>query len=156
MVPNYLCDMFYRRKIVLALLQVFGGSLEKINLQKLLFLVCQKQEKPDYEFIPYLFGCFSHSLKADLVTMVNKNFLTEDEPSYTKKDRKNYLTLEAKACADVRKKYIDDFAKTKDLHFFQGTSQQFHFVGHNPFMIIGTFHPKFPAAKKVEPQLKLF
>jgi len=63
---------------------------------------------------------------------------------------------EAKACADVRKKYIDDFAKTKDLHFFLGTSQQFHFVGHNPFMIIGTFHPKFPVPKKVEPQLKLF
>lgn len=63
---------------------------------------------------------------------------------------------EAKACIDVRKKYLDDFAKTKDLHLFLGTSQQFHFVGHNPFMVIGTFHPKIPAAKKVEPQLKLF
>jgi len=85
--------MFYRRKIVLALLQAFGGRLDKINLQKLLFLVCQKQEKPDYEFIPYLFGCFSHSLKADLVTMVGKDFLTEDESAYTKKDRRNYVTL---------------------------------------------------------------
>jgi hypothetical protein len=41
----------------------------------------------------------------------------------------------------VRKKYFDDFAKTKDLHFFLGTSQLHHFVSHNPFMIIGTFHP---------------
>ena len=49
---------------------------------------------------------------------------------------------EQKAIADVRKKYFDDFAKTKDLHFYLGTTQAFHFQSHNPFMIIGTFHPK--------------
>lgn len=49
---------------------------------------------------------------------------------------------ERKATADVRKKYFDDFAKTKDLHLFLGTSQVHHYVSHNPFMIIGTFHPK--------------
>lgn len=49
---------------------------------------------------------------------------------------------EQKAIADVRKKYFDDFAKTKDLHLFLGTSQVHHYVSHNPFMIIGTFHPK--------------
>ena len=85
--------MFYRRKIILALLQAFGGRLEKINLQKLLFLVCQKQKEPEYDFIPYLYGCYSHSAKADLFTMVKKKFLTEDETGYSKKDRKNYLVL---------------------------------------------------------------
>lgn len=85
--------MFYRRKIILALLQVFGGRLEKINLQKLLFLVSQKQKEPEYDFIPYLYGCYSHSAKADLSTMVKKNFLAEDETGYLKKDRKNYLLL---------------------------------------------------------------
>jgi uncharacterized protein (DUF488 family) len=85
--------MFYRRKIILALLQVFGGRLEKISLQKLLFLVCQKQKEPEYDFIPYLYGCYSHSAKADLFTMVKKDFLTEDETGYSKKDRKNYLAL---------------------------------------------------------------
>ncbi|MBI9038853.1 MAG: hypothetical protein JEY97_12020 [Bacteroidales bacterium] len=49
---------------------------------------------------------------------------------------------ERKACEDVRKKYFDDFAKTKDLHFFLGTSQVYHFIGKNPFLILGTFHPK--------------
>jgi hypothetical protein len=38
--------MFYRRKIILALIEFFDGELEKIRLQKLLFLFCQKQEKP--------------------------------------------------------------------------------------------------------------
>jgi hypothetical protein len=49
---------------------------------------------------------------------------------------------EQKACSDVKKKYFDDFSKTKDLHFFLGTSQVHHFTGKNPFLIIGTFHPK--------------
>lgn len=74
-------------------MQVFGGRLEKINLQKLLFLVCQKQKEPEYDFIPYLYGCYSHSAKADLSTMVKKDFLIEDETAYSKKDKKNYLSL---------------------------------------------------------------
>lgn len=55
-----------------------------------------------------------------------------------------------RACEDVRKKYFDDFAKTKDLHFFLGTMQVYHNVSPNPFIIIGTFHPK------KEDQLHLF
>ncbi len=57
---------------------------------------------------------------------------------------------EKKAIADVRKKYFDDFAKTKDLHFFLGTTQAHHHVSLNPFIIIGTFQPK------IELQMKLF
>lgn len=49
---------------------------------------------------------------------------------------------EKKACEDVRKKYLDDFANTKDLHFFLGTTQAHHKRSRNPFVIIGTFHPK--------------
>jgi len=54
---------------------------------------------------------------------------------------KNHQGDERKACADVRKKYFDDFALTKDLHFFLGTSKSRHFMARNPFSIIGTFHP---------------
>jgi len=49
---------------------------------------------------------------------------------------------EAKATEDVKNKYFNDFAKTKDLHLFLGTTLMHHYVSQNPFMIIGTFHPK--------------
>ncbi len=62
----------------------------------------------------------------------------------------NHKGDEEKAVEDVKKKYFDDFAKTKDLYFFLGTSQRHHFTGKNPFMIIGTFHPK------IDNQLSLF
>ncbi len=83
--------MFYRRKIILALLQVFNDRLDKINLQKLLFLICEKQADPVYEFVPYLYGCYSYSAKADLSTMVKKNFLDENETGYSRKDQVDYL-----------------------------------------------------------------
>jgi hypothetical protein len=54
-----------------------------------------------------------------------------------------------KACEDVKKKYLDDFAKTKDLYLFLGTTREFHLIAPNPFVIIGTFHPK----KVVQPSL---
>lgn len=57
---------------------------------------------------------------------------------------------EQKAIADVRKKYFDDFAKTKDLHFYLGTTQAHHLRSTNPFLIIGTFTPK------IETQQSLF
>ncbi|AVQ12945.1 Uncharacterized protein XB16_2638 [Leptospira santarosai] len=49
---------------------------------------------------------------------------------------------EVKACEDVKKKYFEDFAKTKDYYFFLGTTKQHHYVAPNPFVIIGNFRPK--------------
>jgi hypothetical protein len=56
---------------------------------------------------------------------------------------------EQKAIADVRKKYFDDFAKTKDLYLFLGTTRAHHHVSLNPFLIIGTFHPKIELQEKL-------
>lgn len=63
---------------------------------------------------------------------------------------RRYEGDEAKACADVKKRYFDDFAKTKDLYLFLGTTRVHHLRAPNPFVIIGTFHPK-----KIE-QISLF
>jgi hypothetical protein len=64
---------------------------------------------------------------------------------------KRHEGKEGKACKDVRKKYFDDFAKTKDLYLFLGTTYIFHMrKASNPFVIVGTFHPK------PDKRLKLF
>lgn len=85
--------MFYRRKIILSLLQLFDGELEKIRLQKLLFLFTKKQDIPEYDFIPYKYGCFSYSANADLTTMVKQGLLTECEISFAKNDKTDYLKI---------------------------------------------------------------
>lgn len=78
--------MFYRRKIILALLQLFDGQLDKIRLQKLLFLFANKQSKAEYDFIPYKFGCYSYSANADMTAMVTRGFLNEDEKHFYLKE----------------------------------------------------------------------
>jgi hypothetical protein len=45
---------------------------------------------------------------------------------------------EKAALAKVRQKYFDEFTK-KDLHFFLGTTQEFHYRAPNPWVIIGVF-----------------
>jgi hypothetical protein len=47
------------------------------------------------------------------------------------------------AIEKVRQKYFDEFSK-KDLHFFLGTTKQFHNIAPNPFIIIGVFYPPIP------------
>ena len=61
--------MYYRRKYILALIQEFGGSLDHLNLQKLLFLATRKQDKKSFDFVPYMYGCFSFQANQDLSTM---------------------------------------------------------------------------------------
>jgi uncharacterized protein YwgA len=83
--------MFYRRKIILALLQTFDGHLPKISLQKLLFLFTSRQTKPDYDFVPYMYGCYSFSANADLVAMIKHGQLSEDKISFTKISTTDYV-----------------------------------------------------------------
>ncbi|MDD2629580.1 MAG: hypothetical protein PHV61_05350 [Limnochordia bacterium] len=44
----------------------------------------------------------------------------------------------------VKQKYFDTFLK-KDLHFFLGTTRQYHNWARNPFIIIGAFYPPMPS-----------
>lgn len=85
--------MFYRRKIILSLLQLFDGQLDKIRLQKLLFLFTQRQTKSEYDFVPYRFGCYSYSANADMNAMVSKGLLGENEKRFEKLDNIDYLKL---------------------------------------------------------------
>ena len=62
-----------------------------------------------------------------------------------------YKISEEEACKKVKEKYLNDFAKKKDLYFFLGTTKRYHFFAKNPFIIIGTFTPPFP--KPQEPSL---
>ena len=45
------------------------------------------------------------------------------------------------ACKKVKEKYLDYMWHQRDIHFFMGTTKQFHHVAPNPFIIIGTFYP---------------
>ncbi|MCG3148539.1 MAG: hypothetical protein PCFJNLEI_01983 [Verrucomicrobiae bacterium] len=51
----------------------------------------------------------------------------------------------------VKHKYLTEFSQ-RDLHFFLGTTQQFHSVAPNPWVIVGVFAPPF----EHQPELGIF
>lgn len=80
MAPKKHPNLFYRQKLLIALLQIFGGKLSNIDLQKYLFLFTQTcQDDKSYEFVPYRFGCFSFQSYADRKKMVEFGILADSD-----------------------------------------------------------------------------
>ena len=76
--------MFYRKKILLNLLNAFGGRLNKISFIKLLFLFSVPDEaraRPYYEFVPYDYGAFSFTAYSDINGMKRDGIIDEDVAS---------------------------------------------------------------------------
>ena len=107
--------MYYRRKILLSLLQAFDNKLEKISLQKLLMLFAKMQSKQDYHFVPYKFGCFSFQANADLLTMVKYQQVAENGKFWLRTDTTDYISelkeSDRKALRTIKNLYV---GKSKD------------------------------------------
>lgn len=105
--------MFYRRKIILALLQAFEGRLPQVNLYKLLLIVSKQQLKTEYDFVPYMYGCYSFSLYADIATMCKKGLLKEEkDKSICRLDKKNYFSTLTEADKKIILSVHQKFAKS--------------------------------------------
>jgi hypothetical protein len=103
--------VFYRRKIILALLEMFDDRLDKISLQKLLFLFSRRQGKPVYDFVPYRFGCYSYSANADIATMVKKGLLKELDNSVLRQEEESYFTQLTPQDQDLIRQVRSDFGQ---------------------------------------------
>ena len=103
--------MYYRRKTVLSLLEVFGNELEKTRLQKLLFLFTKKQESPAYDFVPYKYDCFSFHANADLHTMIKYNQVSKQKKKWVRTEKKSWLNelkpQDRKSLLELKREYGD-------------------------------------------------
>lgn len=72
------CTLLSRMRYILGILDICGGSLKQIELQKYLFLYIQKvwSKAPPYQFIPYYYGCFSFQSDKDLEYLRAKELLS--------------------------------------------------------------------------------
>lgn len=71
--------MYYRRKILLALVEAFGSRLKRTDCQKLLFLFCQYTKQNFYDFFPYKYGGFSFVSYQDKHRLATQGFLGNDD-----------------------------------------------------------------------------
>jgi uncharacterized protein (DUF488 family) len=119
--------MFYRRKIILSLIELLGGEVEKLRFQKLLFLYAMRKQEPEYDFVPYKFGCYSYSAIADMNTMVKKGYLTESENKYGKLDSTNYLQKLKTADRNILQEVVSDYGQMSSNALIKHTYLNFPF-----------------------------
>jgi uncharacterized protein (DUF488 family) len=83
--------MFYRRRLLLALLQAHGGRAEKMRLHKLLLLLMAQRGEAAFHFVPYKFGAFSYQANADLVTLAKQQLVANHEKEWELTDTEDHL-----------------------------------------------------------------
>lgn len=145
--------MFYRRKILLSLLQVFNGELNKISLQKFLFLLSRQQVEKSFHFVPYKFGCYSFQANADLGTMVKYGLVAELDMNWRKTDTKDYF-LELKSKDQIAIRYIkNQFGMLTKDELIQLTYKNYPFYAINSTIASSLLSTE--ELKKVEKQKPL-
>lgn len=70
---------YNRQKLLLFLLEHAGGTLSKIDLQKLLFLYLEETGANHYAFVPYRFGCYSFLAADDLDLLQKRGWLEQNK-----------------------------------------------------------------------------
>lgn len=100
-------------------------------------------EKRDGEFkvvrkLPYKFSYKIEDSNGKIRTMMIEDW--ETGALYWKMMKK--YNNEKTACEKVKQKYLDEFSIKHDLHLILGSTQKYHHVSPNPFIIIGTFYPQ--------------
>lgn len=103
--------IFKRQKILLALLEYFGGSLHSTDLQKYLFLFTRLQEEKSYHFVPYKFGCFSFQAYDDRRKLISKGYLEDCEEWVVSKKQSRFVEMidfdEKDRLWNIKKEYGD-------------------------------------------------
>jgi hypothetical protein len=72
-----------RQRLLVSLAEALGGKASPIDFQKLLFLYVHEVEaEPSFEFVPYLFGCFSFGSYAERRRLIAARLLEEDDRTW--------------------------------------------------------------------------
>ncbi len=124
-----------------------SSLLEKLQEEKARGRVAEQPEDPFtvMKKLPYRFSFhFTDSRNKEITLPVEDWQLAS---LYWKSLKKHSgPDKEQKAINDVRKKYLQEYARNTDLYFFLGTTQNVHASTKQPFTIVGLFHPTMPPA----------
>ncbi|MET7001492.1 hypothetical protein [Chitinophaga defluvii] len=124
-----------------------SDRLEKLQEEKNSGRVFEQPEDPFtvLKKLPYKFSFRFTDDKNETITLPVEDW--ELASLYWKCLKKyNGPDKELKAINEVRKKYLQEYAKNSDLHFFLGTTQNIHAASKQPFTIVGLFQPATPPA----------
>ncbi len=102
----------------------------------------QEDDRSDFKLmpkLPYKFSyCFTDDEDKESTLMIEDWEIGQLYWNCLEKHKNEQLALNK-----VKQKYFNDFALTKDIYLFLGTTKKWHQIAPNPYVIIGTFHPPY-------------
>ena len=122
--------MYYRRKLLLAILESAGKPVNRLRLQKLLLLVCAGQNAPSYNFIPHKFGCYSFQVDADKRTLEKYKLITSSEEWALRKNG-DYIGMLRHADADCIQRTIATTQRMKDKDLLRHVYKKYPYYATN-------------------------
>ena len=130
---------FYREKCLAALMEQLGDWLPSIQIQKLVFLLTDRQEERVYDFMPYKYGCYSMQLSQDLRNLTKEGYLLckEDGNIHEYKISRNDLQLDRyinDADNEAISRIIRRFAGLSKKDLIKFTYQNYPFFAINSVM----------------------
>jgi len=145
--------MFYRRKIILALLETCG-TMSAINFQKMLFLFTRKQETKAFDFVPYRYGCFSFQANQDIATLKTYGYVSYNENDVTLEKNENYFSQ----LNILDKQYISEI-KAKFCNFSQDDLIKYTYINYPYYATKSTIAKKIlndEELQKVQQQTRTY
>ncbi|MDF1814753.1 MAG: DUF488 domain-containing protein [Verrucomicrobiales bacterium] len=70
--------VYHRQRFILFLLEIAGGELSRMDLQKLIFLHEEEQNSGHFNFIPYHYGAYSFQCADDLDLLEKRGWISKE------------------------------------------------------------------------------
>ncbi len=156
---NFPKTLYYRRRVLLAILARGKDRMEKIRLQKLLFLFTQRQETPVYYFLPYKYGCYSFQAAEDARILTDYYQLlttTKDDKAYAVSNKKIKEMINLKPRDEARIDAIfDEYGKlSNDALIYEVYKKYPYYAINSELLDKPKFKPFRHRITKAKPQVK--
>ena len=112
--------IYYRQKVLLALLDALGGNVPATDFQKHLFIYTTRFErKKSYDFVPYKYGCYSFQAMADRQKLIEKGYLQDKDGWMLAKASLNYADSLSKGDDKRLQVFVDRFGSKRGKKLIQ-------------------------------------
>ena len=125
--------MYYRRKVLLALIEAFGGKMTPISLQKALFLFTREQDRESrvYGFVPYKYGCFSFNATHDIAVLEKTGYLCNIDKQIVISSPDNFASKLDLFDSSILQYIYDKYKDYTDDDFIDYTYRMFPYYAIN-------------------------
>lgn len=111
----------------MSIIELLGGTVDKLRLQKILFLYSQRKTSAEYDFVPYKYGGYSFTAHADINAMLRNGILSEAGVQYSKQDTISYFSQIKEKDKALITSVVSEYGKMSNKALLRHTYLNFPF-----------------------------